>query len=158
MSAHAWTHFGKRVRFPWPYCSRCGLVFLKNDVTRKAAKKACSADKLTAQEKRDSERVEEVHMSEDVEEVAEWRRLAESELQTAFPGCKTLVSVTDAGSWWPEGSLMIRLDVLVEHRSFYHSFYASSIVAPYERKHYTMIIELLVRELWFDMRGGLSDV
>ena len=25
----------------WPYCAHCGLVALKNDVSRKAAKAAC---------------------------------------------------------------------------------------------------------------------
>jgi hypothetical protein len=25
----------------WPYCAHCGLVLLKNDATRKAAKQAC---------------------------------------------------------------------------------------------------------------------
>jgi ribosomal protein S27AE len=34
----------KGFRFPWPVCSNCGLVFLKNDRTRKAAKAACEWD------------------------------------------------------------------------------------------------------------------
>jgi hypothetical protein len=25
----------------WPYCARCGLVLLKNEATRKAARAAC---------------------------------------------------------------------------------------------------------------------
>lgn len=32
--------FKKRVAH-WPYCSHCGLVLLKNDVSRKAAKAKC---------------------------------------------------------------------------------------------------------------------
>lgn len=32
--------FTKRV-CAWPYCARCGLVLLKNEVTRKAARAAC---------------------------------------------------------------------------------------------------------------------
>lgn len=35
-------HSAKHLRgIPWPYCSRCGLLYLKNDVTRAALKKAC---------------------------------------------------------------------------------------------------------------------
>lgn len=26
---------------PWPVCSRCGLVYLKNEATRKAIKEGC---------------------------------------------------------------------------------------------------------------------
>lgn len=32
--------FTKQV-FNWPYCARCGLVLLKNERTRKAARAAC---------------------------------------------------------------------------------------------------------------------
>lgn len=28
-------------RLPWPYCSRCGLLALRNDATRKAMREAC---------------------------------------------------------------------------------------------------------------------
>lgn len=30
-----------RKRLPWPVCARCGLLYLKNDVTRKAASQMC---------------------------------------------------------------------------------------------------------------------
>jgi hypothetical protein len=28
-------------RLPWPYCTRCGLIALRNDVTRRALKEPC---------------------------------------------------------------------------------------------------------------------
>lgn len=28
-------------RIPWPYCTRCGLLYLKNDVTQRAIAKPC---------------------------------------------------------------------------------------------------------------------
>ena len=28
-------------RFPWPVCSHCGLVYLKNDASRKRVKRGC---------------------------------------------------------------------------------------------------------------------
>lgn len=28
-------------RFPWAVCSACGLIFLKNDVSRRASGKEC---------------------------------------------------------------------------------------------------------------------
>ncbi len=28
-------------RFPWPYCARCGLVYLKNEVSRRAVRAKC---------------------------------------------------------------------------------------------------------------------
>jgi hypothetical protein len=37
---HKWVHV-KSFRFPWLYCSRCRLLWLKNDVSNKAAKKPC---------------------------------------------------------------------------------------------------------------------
>lgn len=44
-SAHAPRMIGaaKRssVRFAWPVCARCGLVFLRNDATAKAIKAGC---------------------------------------------------------------------------------------------------------------------
>lgn len=35
--------FTKRV-LHWPYCARCGLVLLKNETTRKLAKKVCETE------------------------------------------------------------------------------------------------------------------
>lgn len=32
---------GKMRRLPWPYCTRCGLLLLKNDASREAARKPC---------------------------------------------------------------------------------------------------------------------
>lgn len=37
---HAW-HTIKGFRFPWPVCAHCGLVWLKNEASRKAAKQLC---------------------------------------------------------------------------------------------------------------------
>jgi hypothetical protein len=37
---HAWKNI-KGFRFPWPVCARCGLILLKNQATRLAAKRAC---------------------------------------------------------------------------------------------------------------------
>lgn len=34
-------NFSKRKVLHWPYCSNCGLMLLKNEVTRRAAKAAC---------------------------------------------------------------------------------------------------------------------
>jgi hypothetical protein len=34
-------HQFNKLVFHWPYCSRCGLVLLKNEATRKAARKKC---------------------------------------------------------------------------------------------------------------------
>ncbi len=31
-------------RIPWPVCSRCGLLYLKNEATRKAINAACSIE------------------------------------------------------------------------------------------------------------------
>jgi hypothetical protein len=31
----------KLKRLPWPYCKRCGLLALKNDVTRRALRAEC---------------------------------------------------------------------------------------------------------------------
>lgn len=28
-------------RMPWPYCTRCGLIALKNEATRRAMKQPC---------------------------------------------------------------------------------------------------------------------
>jgi hypothetical protein len=28
-------------RFPWPVCAKCGLVYLKNDATRKRLREGC---------------------------------------------------------------------------------------------------------------------
>jgi hypothetical protein len=39
-STHAWYHV-KGFRFPWPVCANCGLVWLKNAVSIKAAKAPC---------------------------------------------------------------------------------------------------------------------
>lgn len=33
--------FKSRKRIPWPLCCKCGLLLLKNEATRKAAKAAC---------------------------------------------------------------------------------------------------------------------
>lgn len=32
---------GLLTRMPWPYCTRCGLVALRNEPTRKALKEPC---------------------------------------------------------------------------------------------------------------------
>lgn len=32
---------GTLKRMPWPYCTRCGLMALRNDATRKALKEPC---------------------------------------------------------------------------------------------------------------------
>jgi hypothetical protein len=37
---HAWRRV-KGFRFPWPYCAHCGLVWLKNTVSNKLARKPC---------------------------------------------------------------------------------------------------------------------
>lgn len=37
---HSWYHV-KGFRFPWPICSRCGLIWLKNEISRRAAKGPC---------------------------------------------------------------------------------------------------------------------
>jgi hypothetical protein len=37
---HAWYHV-KGFRFPWPICAKCGLIWLKNEISRKAAKGRC---------------------------------------------------------------------------------------------------------------------
>lgn len=55
---HSWKHFKRRSRIPWPYCSRCGLMWLKNALSNRAARGVCGADNLTAQERKDAERVE----------------------------------------------------------------------------------------------------
>lgn len=34
-------HSMTRTIFHWPYCSRCGLLALKNDVTRRALRGPC---------------------------------------------------------------------------------------------------------------------
>ena len=39
-------------RMPWPHCKRCGLVALKNDVTRKAIKLGCNYDMHSSFKKR----------------------------------------------------------------------------------------------------------
>jgi len=31
-------------QFPWPICSTCGLLYLRNDVTRKSIKRGCEVD------------------------------------------------------------------------------------------------------------------
>lgn len=36
---HAFT--GRIRRMPWPYCAHCGLLLLKNDSTRAAARQPC---------------------------------------------------------------------------------------------------------------------
>ena len=36
---HSPASFGKRMRLPWQYCQICGLVYLNNELTRKAIKK-----------------------------------------------------------------------------------------------------------------------
>lgn len=36
------THSPKKIKcIPWPVCSRCGLVYLKNDVTARAIRAKC---------------------------------------------------------------------------------------------------------------------
>jgi hypothetical protein len=37
---HNWYHV-KGFRFPWPICSKCGLIWLKNAASAMAAKKPC---------------------------------------------------------------------------------------------------------------------
>lgn len=37
--AHVMT--GKIKRIPWPYCTRCGLLALRNDATRAALRREC---------------------------------------------------------------------------------------------------------------------
>lgn len=39
VGVHAFT--GHIPRSPWPYCKRCGLVALRNEVTRAAMRAAC---------------------------------------------------------------------------------------------------------------------
>jgi hypothetical protein len=39
VGAHNFT--GRVSRCPWPYCTRCGLLLLRNEVTARAAKAAC---------------------------------------------------------------------------------------------------------------------
>lgn len=31
----------QRKRLPWPVCSRCGLLYLRNEATRRAVRAAC---------------------------------------------------------------------------------------------------------------------
>ena len=40
---HNWYHV-KGFRFPWPICSKCGLIWLKNLASNKAAKAPCQWD------------------------------------------------------------------------------------------------------------------
>lgn len=35
-------HSFARKLLHWPFCSRCGLLLLKNDVTRQAARRPCT--------------------------------------------------------------------------------------------------------------------
>lgn len=33
---------GKKVKLPWDVCVRCGLIYLRNDATRRAVKLGCN--------------------------------------------------------------------------------------------------------------------
>lgn len=35
---------GKLFRMPWPYCVKCGLIYLRNEATRKAINAPCQGD------------------------------------------------------------------------------------------------------------------
>lgn len=38
-------HIPKKVRqLPWPYCRCCGLLYLNNDVTRRAIRAGCEKE------------------------------------------------------------------------------------------------------------------
>jgi hypothetical protein len=35
---------GKLSRLPWPYCLKCGLLYLHNEMTRRAVNAPCPGD------------------------------------------------------------------------------------------------------------------
>ena len=41
---HRPVRFPAKCHIPWSYCIRCGLMYLNNDVSRKAVRAACSSD------------------------------------------------------------------------------------------------------------------
>lgn len=48
-TAHSWEHIGRggrksSVSIPYQYCDRCGLILLKNDASRRAAKQPCRGE------------------------------------------------------------------------------------------------------------------
>jgi len=43
-TAHRPVKFPAKCHIPWEYCRKCGLLYLKNDVTRKAIKAPCPSD------------------------------------------------------------------------------------------------------------------
>lgn len=40
----------KRRRMVWPYCIKCGLLYLNNDVTRRAIRGPCEGDNYSDRE------------------------------------------------------------------------------------------------------------
>lgn len=45
MSGHRWEKLkaGRRITLPLSFCPRCGLIWLKNEASYRAAKQACPA-------------------------------------------------------------------------------------------------------------------
>lgn len=41
LEPHSPTNFPAKSRIPWPYCRKCGLMYLKNDICQKAIKWGC---------------------------------------------------------------------------------------------------------------------